>query len=174
MGPLGLHRLCHQERLTADNFFQLLYQSLSSRRFTYQFFKALEPRRFLFCTHYPPANCFSIRWWLSIKEIPCRLVFLKPSFVRRIEDNAPLFIRINARLIFFSRIKCSHARRFHQTFLAQFSCALDVDRAPNASSSPWRKSNHVAPITNALADSVDPAKTERFVHRFWPSDGRLS
>ena len=36
-----------------------------------------------------------------------------------------------------------------------------------------RKSNRVTQIINALADSVDPAETERLVHRFGPGHTRL-
>ena len=33
--------------------------------------------------------------------------------------------------------------------------------------------NGVTQIIDALADPVDPAKTERFIYRFWPRDARL-
>src|SRR5512132_1484846 len=39
--------------------------------------------------------------------------------------------------------------------------------------SPWRKSNGITQIIDALADPIDPAKTDRFIHRFRPCNARL-
>src|SRR4029077_1225395 len=140
---------------------------------SYQLFQTLQPRCFLFCAHYPPPGRFSIRRRLSVKEIPCSFVLSQPFLVGSIEIGAPLLVGIDARAVFFPRVKRSHSVGLHQAFIAQFLCALNVDRAPNASPSPWRKSNRVTQIINALADPVDPAKTERFIYRFWPGDARL-
>src|SRR4029077_16561661 len=145
----------------------------SFRRFSYQLFQPLEPRCFLFCAHYPPPDCFSIRGRLSVKEIPGGFVLSQPFLVRAIETGAPLLVGINSRAVFFPRVKRSHSVGLHRAFIAQFLCALNVDRAPNASPSPWCESNSITQIIDALADSVDPAKTERFIYRFWPGDARL-
>jgi hypothetical protein len=153
--------------------FPLLSEAFSSRRFSYQLFQPFQPRCFLFCTHYPPPDRFSIRRRLSVKELPGGFVLPQPFLVRSIETGAPLLVGINSRAVFFPRVKRSHSEGLQQAFIAQFSCALDVDRAPNASASPWRKSNRVTQIINALANPVDPTETKRLIHRFRPGDARL-
>src|SRR4026208_1803647 len=107
------------------------------------------------------------------KRNPRRLYFASTFSRKAREIGAPLFVGINPRAVFFSRVKRGHAGGLHQTFIAQLSCAFDVDRAPNASPSPWRKSNGITQIIDALADPIDPAKTERFIHRFRPCNARL-
>jgi len=153
--------------------FLLLSESLSSPWFSYQLFQPLEPCYFLFCTDDPPPDCFSIRGRLSVKEIPCGFVLPQPFLVRRIEIGAPLLVRINAGEVFFSCVKRGQAGWLHQTFIAQLSCALDVDRAPNAPPSPGRKSNGITQIIDPLTNPVDPAKAERFIHRLRPGYARL-
>jgi len=152
----------------------ILKQSFPSRRFFDQLLQSLQPRCLLLCTHDPPLDCFSIRGRLGVKEIPCGFVLPQPFLVRRIEIGAPLFVGINAGLIFFARIKRSHPLRLHQTFIAQFSCAPDVDRAPNAPGPPRREPYLVDDFVNAFPNSVDPPEAERLIHRLWPSDAWLS
>ena len=60
----------------------------------------------------------------------------------------------------FRALERGQAGGLHQTFVAQLSCALDVDRAPNASPSSWRKSNGVAQIIDALRiPSIQPKQS---------------
>src|SRR5581483_9891640 len=110
---------------------------------------------------------------LSVKEIPRGFVLPQPFLVRPIEIGAPLFVGVNARAVFLSRVKRGHAGGLHQTFIAQLSCAIAVDCAPNASPSPRRKSNRVTKIIDALPDSIDPSETERLIHGFRPGHARL-
>jgi hypothetical protein len=52
--------------------------------------------------------------------------------------------------------------------------ALDIDRAPNASTPPRREPNLVTDFVNTLPDPVNPTKTKRSIDGFWPRDARLS
>lgn len=74
----------------------------------------------------------------------------------------------------FRASKCRDTRRMHQTFVAQFTCSLDIDRAPDASESPRRESNGATKIINGLANSINPTETERFIQRFRPGNARFT
>jgi hypothetical protein len=56
----------------------------------------------------------------------------------------------------------------------EFSGALDIGRAPNATASPWCEPNLVTDFINALPNSVDPTEAERLIYRLGPCDTPLS
>jgi hypothetical protein len=109
---------------------------------------------------------------LRLKKIPSGFVPLQHSGVPLFQFFRPLLVRINSRFVLDPSCKCLQPSRPHAFFFSEDRGALDVDRAPNAASASRRESDFVADLVYALPDSVDPAKTKRFIHRFRPCDAR--
>src|SRR5579864_3803318 len=58
----------------------------------------------------------------------------------------------------------------HQAHRRKLGSTLHVYRTPDAARFPRRKPNLVAGLVDTLANAIDPAKAQRAIHRFWPSD----
>jgi hypothetical protein len=63
-------------------------------------------------------------------------------------------------------LKRSQASRVHAVLVREFLCAPGVDRAPLALGLAWGESKYMGVVRHADADTVNPAKTESFVHCF--------
>src|SRR5450631_3383303 len=71
-------------------------------------------------------------------------------------------------------LKGLEARRLHVSGLREGAYPLDIDGAPSTARLSRREANGVAGLVNALAETIDPAKTECLIHSFRPGDAGLA
>src|SRR6266851_2520884 len=122
----------------------------------------------------PPAHHLAVSGRLGVKELPCRLVLPEQAFVGILKLGAPLFVGVDAGLVFSPRLKGLQAGGLHASLLGQHPHAPDIDGAPDANRLAWGETNGVAAVVHAFADPINPADTEGFIHRFGPSNARLA
>ena len=96
---------------------------------------------------------------LSSEELPRDRVAAKFFFVSRRKFGVfSLLVGIDLRAVIVTVLKSGQARGVHQAQGGKFDRTSHVDRAPDTSWSPWRKSNPVADVVYAFADAIDPAE----------------
>src|SRR6266542_540684 len=131
------------------------------------------PRFLLFGAHDEEDRDAPIAIRLRLEERPRLPVCLELFLERRIERHGPApFERIEVRLLRIPSLECAQARRQHAGLFDELLRAARVHRAPDAVPFPRREPDHVAVHVDALAQPVDPADAQRFVHRLGPGDAR--
>src|SRR5262252_5894863 len=137
---------------------------LPSDRMRHEFFQPLQASFILPGADDPPADGFAVGGRLRLKESPGDLIRLQLPIVRFYQVHPSLFVGVDARLVLFSGLIGFEAGRPHPTAFNERLSALNVDAAPDAAGLARREANGVAELVEALANAVDPAKTERFVN----------
>src|SRR5690348_16017421 len=131
-------------------------------------------RLFLLRAHHPIRRRPLIPGRLRLEEIPSLLVGAEFLLERRGKLCVLPFVGIDGRLLLVAPLEGLESRRTHSSRPAKLLSAPDVYRAPDAGRFPRRKANGVAGFVDAPAYAIDPAKAERFIHRFRPGDAGLA
>lgn len=135
--------------------------------------QALESRPFLLGTDDPPVHLFAIPSRLRLKEFPCRLISFQLSQIRLDQFRAALFVRIDSGSVFFPRCKRLQASRLHSILFEKFLDVPHIHGAPNAACFARGETNHVTLFIDALANTIDPTKAERFIDGLRPGNTRF-
>ena len=105
-----------------------------------------------------------------MKELPRRFISFEFPGVRFNQLRTSLFIRINARAVFFSRRERLQPVRLHSFLFDKSFDVANVDGAPDAAGFARRESDHVTVFIDALANAVDPSEAQSFIDRLGPGD----
>ena len=105
-----------------------------------------------------------------MKKLPRRFISFEFPGVRFNQLRASLFIRINARAVFFSRRERLQPVRLHSFLFDKSFGFADVYRAPDAGGFARREPDHVTVFIDALANAVDPSEAQSFIDRLGPGD----
>ena len=105
---------------------------------------------------------------------PRPLVLLQQSGVRLRQVHTALFVGVDAGLVLLPQLERSQAGRLHLALGGQRLHSPDVDRAPDTPSPAWREPDRKDLIVYSAANAIDPAVTQRLIHRLGPVDTRFA
>ena len=143
-----------------------------------------QPRRGILCeARQPPrSGLFSLRTdhtprsrppiprRLRLKKRPCPRVGPEQCLLRRLKTNTGLFKSVNAGTLFFSRSEHPQHRQVPSAQTDRFPCPPRIHQAPDTARPAGREANTVTDIVDSATHPVDPAETQRRVHRFRPDN----
>lgn len=133
------------------------------RGMLYQLTQPLQPGFFFPGAENPPGHCLSIRSTLRVKVFPRDRILFQLLSIGIGQLDAALFIGVDSRAILLARSKGFETRGVHQALIRKFLHTLDVDRAPGAALFPGSEADGIAEVVNPSPDSINPAKTKRFI-----------
>ncbi len=122
-------------------------------------------------THSPPDRSLAITFGLALKELPASTTGAEFLFIRLTQHGCvSILVCVDAGLRLSAALEGLQSRGTHSALARKLLHPTDVHCAPSARRLSRRETDPVAVRINRLAQTIDPAHAESFIHGLGPGN----